>query len=150
MLQLPLLEKLIRYNFYPDSTIDVLTMSKFIAIAVLISSLSINGVSIKENTEFCQDSQCPIQVSQKIQSWGIVFHAATTLSSAQNESTRVKKLVRYNPSIFRCNNWYRGVFVSSSRRQAVQLLSEAQTKIRSDSYLVDMNIWCPGKQKIAG
>ncbi|MBU6228733.1 MAG: hypothetical protein KGQ93_03460 [Cyanobacteria bacterium REEB459] len=124
-------------------------MSKFIGIAVLISSLSINGVSIKDNNEFCQDFQCPTQISQKVQSWGVVFHAATTLSSAQNESSRVKKLVQYSPSIFKCNNWYRGVFVSSSRRQAVQLLSEAQTKIRSDSDLVDMNIWCPGKQKIA-
>lgn len=125
-------------------------MSKFISIAVLISSLSINGVSIKESASLCQDSQCPIQVSQKTQSWGVVFYAGPALSSVQNELTRVEKLVRYNPSIFKCNNWYRGIFVSSSRRQAVQLLSEAQTKIRSDSYLVDMNIWCPGKQEIVG
>jgi hypothetical protein len=125
-------------------------MSKFVGVAVLISSLSMNGISVNENARFCQHFQCPIQVSQKIQSWGVVFHAAAALPSAQNESSRVKKLIRYNPSIFKCNNWYRGVFVSSSRRQAVQLLSEAQTKIRSDSYLVDMNIWCSGKQKIAG
>lgn len=125
-------------------------MSKFVGIATLISFLSINSGSIKQNVEFCQNFQCPIQVSQKIQSWGVVFHATTTLSSAQNESNRVKKLVQYNSSIFKCNGWYRGVFVSGSRRQAVRLLTEAQTKIRSDSYLVDMNIWCPGKQKIAG
>jgi len=124
-------------------------MSKFVGIAVLISSLSISGVSIKDNDGLCQDFQCPTQISQKTQSWGVVFHAATTLSSAQNESSRVKKLVQYRPSIFKCNGWYRGVFVSSSRRQAVQILSEAQSKIRPDSYLVDMNIWCPKRQKIA-
>lgn len=124
-------------------------MSKFVAIAILISSLSVNGVSVKESTEFCQDFQCPMIVSQRTQSWGVVFHAAGTLPSAQNESDRFKKMLRYNPSIYKCNNWYRGVFVSSSRRQAAQLLSEAK-KIRSDSYLVDMNIWCPGKQKTSG
>jgi hypothetical protein len=125
-------------------------MIKLIGIVGLISSLSVNSISIKESTRFCQESQCPVKVSQKVQSWGVVFHAAGTLLSAQNESNRVKKLAHYNVSLFKCNNWYRGVFVSSSRRQAIQLLSEAQKTIRSDSYLVDMNIWCPGKQKISG
>lgn len=81
--------------------------------------------------------------------WGIVVGADETPERALVEGQRVQQKLGQQASFFRCNNWIRTVIQTTDRRQAVNLLAAAQRQIRPSSYLVDMRIWCPGKQPLA-
>jgi hypothetical protein len=78
--------------------------------------------------------------------WGVVVGADRTLGAARDEALKASRKLGRPTAVIRCNDWYRTVFVLTDRRQAFQVLSSAQRQIRPNSYLVDLRIWCPGKQ----
>jgi hypothetical protein len=81
-------------------------------------------------------------------SWGIIVGADATPNAALDEVRRVQKALGKQATLIRCNNWIRTVILVSDRRDAIQVLQSAQRKVRSNSYLVDMRIWCPGKRRL--
>jgi hypothetical protein len=80
--------------------------------------------------------------------WGIVVGADATLNAARAEVQRVQQKLGMPASLFRCNTWIRTVVLVTDRRQAYQLLAAAQEQIRPTSYMVDMRVWCPGRQQL--
>jgi len=48
-------------------------------------------------------------------------------------------------TIYRCGNWFRTVAVVPKKKQALDLLSSAQTRSPYNRYFVELASWCPGK-----
>lgn len=82
--------------------------------------------------------------------WGVVYAGDTDLAAAQYEVGAIaQKFGITNASIFLRQGSFRSVATASDRSEAEQLLFKAKGR-RSDSYIVDMNKWCPRRAQKDG
>lgn len=82
--------------------------------------------------------------------WGVVFGGDETLESANYEvNTIANKLNIPNASVYLRNKSYRSVSTTKSREEAEAILYKAKNR-RNDSYIVNMNTWCPKLVDVSG
>lgn len=75
--------------------------------------------------------------------WAVVFGGDRTLESAKHEvDVTAKKMSISNAAIYFRNGSYRSIVLFNDRSAAEEALGKARV-VRADSYLVDMNKWCP-------
>ncbi len=81
--------------------------------------------------------------SSTIVKWGVVYGGDTDLASAQYETGSIaKKFELTNAAIYFRQGSFRSVAIASDRSEAEHLLFKAKNR-RGDSYIVNVERWCP-------
>lgn len=82
--------------------------------------------------------------------WAVVYGSDTDLASAQYEiGTIAKKFDLSNSAIFSRQGLFRSVAIAADRSDAEQLLFKAKNR-RGDSYIVNLEKWCPSTAQREG
>jgi len=82
------------------------------------------------------------------QAWGIVIGGDTTPASAQGEVDRAKNKGYDLVRVYYRQNYYRTVIAGFPDRESAERANiSVNAKIKDDSYVVNLNSWCPNATK---
>lgn len=96
--------------------------------------------TLEANAPFVQRAQ--MALNQESTKWGVIFGGDTSIAAAQDEIKKARSLGFTGAQIFYRQESYRSVAVTESRAAAEQALPTARS-IRQDSYIVNLDRWCP-------
>lgn len=109
--------------------VDVINLFSEVKMDLAVKQALVNSVSF------------PTNLTESYLTWAIVFGGDKSLSEAQFEINRAKK-IGFNGTIFLRSGSYRSVMIFETRREAENTLEKFK-ELRQTAYIVNMEKWCP-------